>query len=185
MASASPRRRELLARILPSGSYTIDPVDIDERAYEVADPVESACAIARAKAEVAFARHPDAAVITADTVVYVGSIQFGKPIDEAEAVSMLGALSGRSHFVVTAYCVRAAGFSIDRNVVTAVTFRPLSVGEIEAYVATGESMDKAGAYAIQGGASGFVSSVEGSLENVIGLPVFELELDLQCYFAKT
>lgn len=179
LASASPRRRDLLLAILPEGSFLVDPADIDECLYEQADPVASALSIARAKADVAIVRHPEATVITADTVVFVGAEHFGKPETPEEAVRMLLALSGRSHNVVTAYTVRRAGKWVERAVVTEVAFRPISLAQAETYVRTGESLDKAGAYAIQGGAGVFVDEVRGSISNVIGLPVDELRLDLR------
>lgn len=224
LASASPRRRELLSELLTPGSFAIRPVDLDERAFETFDPVESALSIARAKAELAgesaapegscaappgpgsgigssqgctlgFVARPlqgqgreDKAsalplVITADTIVFRGGRQFGKPANPLEAVQMLGELSGRTHRVVTAYSVRFGDFMADRAVITKVRFRRLSRAEIEEYVATGESLDKAGGYAIQGGAAGFVLRVEGSLSNVIGLPLDELRADLEQIFA--
>ena len=135
--------------------------------------------LARAKAEDA-ARETDLPVLAADTLVFLGDTVFGKPADAADARRMLSALAGRTHSVVTAVVLLAAGRVHERSVVTQVRFAPLTDDEIAGYVATGEPMDKAGAYAVQGAGARFIESVDGSPSNVIGLParaVYELLLE--------
>jgi septum formation protein len=119
-------------------------------------------------------------VLAADTLVFLGEDVFGKPADAADARRMLSALAGKTHSVVTAVVLFAAGRFRDRAVVTQVRFAPMTEEEIAGYVATGEPMDKAGAYAVQGAGARFIESVEGSPSNVIGLParaVYELLLE--------
>lgn len=169
LASGSPRRRELLARIVEA--FDVIPADIDEESFVEPDPFELAKLLATRKAEAVFALRPDAVVIGADTIVVLGDRVLNKPADESDAKRMLAALSGRSHRVITGLAVLSGG---DRSIIapsTKVTFRELSAEEIAAYVATGEPMDKAGGYAIQGGAAAFATSYEGDLDTVVGLPI--------------
>lgn len=126
-----------------------------------------------AKARAVRALRPDAAVLAADTVVAISGRVLGKPRDRADAVGMLRSLSGATHEVWTGVTLIAGGDETVFSVRTRVTFRELSGDEIGAYVDGGEPMDKAGAYAIQGGAAGFVSTIDGSWTNVVGLPVEE------------
>ncbi|MHB8637261.1 MAG: Maf family protein [Fimbriimonadaceae bacterium] len=172
LASASPRRRELLARLV--ADFTVEIADLDEDALTVADPVVTAEALARAKAQLVAGRRPEALVIGGDTVVALGERQFGKPRTAAEAANMLLSLSGVQHAVISAVAVAWPGGSRVVSDVARVTFRDLSREEVQAYVATGEPMDKAGAYAIQGGAGRFVAALDGAIETVIGLPVHKL-----------
>jgi septum formation protein len=174
LASASPRRRELLSQL--GLRFTVSAADLDETplAGEVADAY--VLRLARAKARAVAQRHPGAWVLAADTTVALGSELLGKPSGPAEAREMLGRLSGHTHAVYTG--VALAGRAEASTVVrTAVTFRTLSAGEIDWYVGTGEPLDKAGAYAIQGRGGFLVAAVEGSPTNVIGLPLGET-LDL-------
>lgn len=172
LASASPRRRDLLREIVPD--FEIEAADIDEDPLPGEDPVATAERLAREKAEAVAARRLDAIVLAGDTVVAVdtgsGMEALAKPVDEADACRMLGLLSGRTHRVVTALCLRWPGGSIVRSDSSLVTFRTLSGDEIREYVATGEPMDKAGAFAVQAGGGTFVTRIEGSVSNVIGLP---------------
>jgi septum formation protein len=173
LASASPRRRELLAQI--GVAHRVRPVDIDEslRAGEkAADYVER---IARNKDENAWgAIEPGgAAVLAADTVVVLGERLLGKPADRADGLAMLRLLSGRTHQVMTAVALRDAGGLFVRRNDSFVTFRALAPGEAEEYWATGEPADKAGGYAIQGRAAVFIERLEGSYSGVMGLPLFE------------
>jgi septum formation protein len=170
LASASPRRREILRRA--GIACRVRPARVDE----TPQPGESASRyvrrLAREKAE-AVAR-PGELVLGADTVVVIGKSRLlGKPRDEREAARMLRQLSGRMHRVLTGVCLldAAAGRSRTAVVETRVWFRPLGRAEIAAYVASGEPMDKAGAYAIQGLASKFVERIDGCYFNVMGLPV--------------
>ncbi len=184
LASASPRRRELLAALgIP---FRVVVPDIDETPAPRETPEAYARRAAAEKAAAAAARLPARAVgapprivIGCDTDVALGRRIFGKPRDTAEARRMLRALSGRRHRVISGLCVlreRRNGAWREKTiaVATEVEFRRLSAAEIEAYVATGDPMDKAGAYAIQGGAAGMVRGIRGSYTNVVGLPLAEL-----------
>jgi len=173
LASSSPRRRELLKQLMEE--FEVIPADVTER--PLPDPWKTAETLALAKANFVARDHPSAVVIGADTVVAYkesGWRQLAKPIDEADAKRMLQVLSGRGHVVITGVSVLAPGFKHVDSDTTEVAFRVLAQREIDRYVATGEPMDKAGAYAIQGGARGFVTEINGSLSNVIGLPLERL-----------
>jgi len=171
LASASPRRRELLGQL--GLGFEVSAADIDEtpRQGEAAEAYVSR--LARDKARVVAARHPGAWVLAADTTVVLGSELLGKPRDAAEAREMLGRLSGRTHEVHTGVALAGPATEHSTVVRTRVTFRPLSTGEIAWYVGTGEPLDKAGSYAIQGKGGFLVAAVEGSPTNVIGLPLGE------------
>jgi septum formation protein len=170
LASASPRRRALLeAAGVP---VVVLPADIDETPQPNEDPRALVARLARAKSDVV--ADPHAVVVAADTTVALGERVFNKPVDDADAAAMLRTLAGRTHDVATGWCVRR-GTSIRAGVVcTKVTFRPLDDADIRAYLAAGEHRDKAGAYGIQGTAAVLVERVEGSLTNVIGLPLTEV-----------
>jgi septum formation protein len=176
----------LLREIVPDFEVLVAPVD--EEALTVPDPWETAEWLALAKARAVAALRPEALVIGGDTVVaYVPSpptpspgtnhpgegafVQLAKPRDEADAMRMLRALSGRDHVVITGVAFVSPQGERSLTDTTTVSFRELTDEEIAAYVATGEPMDKAGAYAIQGGAAAFVARIEGSWSNVVGLPV--------------
>jgi septum formation protein len=169
LASASPRRRELLAAA--GFSFDIDPVDVDESLVPGESPGTFVVRVALLKARTASQRHPSRLVVAADTAVVVDDEVFGKPADAADARRMLGRLSGRSHDVLTGVALVGGGREDTLVERTTVWFAALSNGDIEAYVATGEPMDKAGAYAIQGLASRFIPRISGSYTNVVGLPV--------------
>ncbi|MBQ6122918.1 MAG: septum formation inhibitor Maf [Clostridia bacterium] len=172
LASGSPRRRELLARM--GYTFEICTPDVDEHvAGHARDIVHT---LAGRKARAAAAHYEDGVIIASDTLVSLDGVPLGKPADEREAREMLAALSGREHEVFTGVCVLDAktGQSETRTVRTGVTFRDITPEEIDAYIATGEPMDKAGAYAIQGGAAPFVSALDGEYENVVGFPVAEV-----------
>ncbi len=169
LASASPRRLELLAAA--GLTCDVDPVDVDESRLTDESPAEYVERVAWLKAEAGAARHPGRVVIGADTAVVLGETIFGKPKDAADAVRMLTALAGRAHEVLTGVAVVAAGSRSSAVERTTVWFDSLTAEQIEAYVRTGEPMDKAGAYAIQGRASRFIPRIEGSYTNVVGLPV--------------
>jgi len=157
--------------------FVVDPADIDEAVLAGEDAVAYVERLARAKGGAVAARHPDEVVLAADTTVAVDGEILGKPADAAEAVAMLTRLSGRTHQVHTAIAVASSGALRSRVVTTDVTFGALEVGEIEAYVAIGESFDKAGGYGIQSAGAMLVERIDGSPSNVIGLPVREtLEL---------
>ena len=170
LASASPRRAELLRRAgIP---FEVAPADVDERQHAGEDASTYVQRLAAAKAAHVASTHRGRAVLGADTTVVVDGDVLGKPRDAAEAVAMLERLSGRSHLVLTGVCLIGADGRIETSFAsTTVEFRPVTAAEIERYVASGEPMDKAGAYAIQGGAGGFVTRIEGDYDNVVGLPV--------------
>ncbi len=156
----------------------MDPAHIDEDALTVEDPYVTAKTLAREKAFAVFERHPNSIVIGGDTVVAIetptGWIQLGKPTDPEDAIRMLTELQGRTHVVITGIAIRHPKGLIVLADENQVTFAPLTREEIEAYVATGDSLDKAGAYGIQGMAGGFLQRLEGSIESVMGLPVLAL-----------
>lgn len=172
LASGSPRRRELLSRM--GYDFEIQVPDVDEH---VSGPAREVVGIlSRRKAEAVANVRAEGVIIASDTLVSLDDAALGKPEDAADARRMLRALSGRVHEVFTGVTIidAAAGRAQTRVVRTGVRFRELSDVEIDGYVATGEPMDKAGAYAIQGGARGFVSALDGSYENVIGFPVEDI-----------
>ncbi|MDN5344745.1 MAG: nucleoside triphosphate pyrophosphatase [Clostridia bacterium] len=174
LASASPRRRELLARL--GLGFTIQPSEVDESGYRDLPPADKVEALALAKARAVAATAEGALVIGADTVVVLQGQVLGKPASAAEAVAMLEFLSGRTHTVYTGVAVvRApAGPAAAAHACTEVTFRQLSSAIIAAYVASGEPMDKAGAYGIQGRGALLVAGINGDYFNVVGLPLVKV-----------
>ena len=175
LASKSPRRIELLRSL--GLDIEICPADVDENIDEVTEkPQEAVTLLASRKAQAIAQKlcDPDALIIAADTLVYKDKTLLGKPRDEDEAFSMLRTLSGDRHSVYTGICVAYGGKIAKKAVETAVFFRNLSDDEIENYVKSGEPMDKAGAYGIQGRACLFVKGIEGDYFNVVGLPLTEL-----------
>src|SRR5712691_13105514 len=171
LASASPRRRELLAQL--AMPFTVIPANIDERAWPGEMPWAYTRRVAYAKAQHVARQCPTTVVLGADSVVVLEHHILGKPRDPDDARQMLSRLSGRVHTVMTAVAVlHYARHVLCLDVVqTLVRFRLLSPAAIEHYIATGEPMDKAGAYAIQGAAAAFVESWEGCYTNVVGLPL--------------
>lgn len=170
LASASPRRRSLLA----SAGVTVvavRPADIDERRRLGEEPVAYAARLAREKAQAAF--DDDHWVLAADTIVQLGDDVLGKPADRADAHAMIRRLAGRTHLVTTAWTLAGPGGAdlLSGSSTTAVTFRALTDREIDAYLELGESMDKAGAYGAQAHGVTLIDRIEGSLTTVIGLPV--------------
>jgi septum formation protein len=168
LASQSPRRQEILARA--GIRFILRPAEISEERMGDEDPREHVRRLARLKAEAVAAAAEDI-VLGADTVVVIEGRILGKPADPEQAAWMLRQLSGREHEVITGFCLRAGGRRMVDVESTRVRFVPLSDGEIADYVASGEPMDKAGAYAIQGLASKFIDRIEGCYFNVVGLPV--------------
>jgi septum formation protein len=182
LASASPRRSELLRNAgIP---YKVEPACIAELPLPDEQPLLYARRLARDKARAIFECQPDNVVLGADTVVVVDEHLLEKPRDAADAAHMLRLLSGRSHQVITGVCLVAPGFEQTEAEITAVRFCDLTEREIADYVATGEPMDKAGAYAIQGMASRWVERIEGCYFNVVGLPVPRVYRMLQALKAK-
>jgi septum formation protein len=185
LASASPRRRELLEQL--GLVLVIAAAEIDETPLPGERPADYVRRVAGAKCDaVAAARPGDAPalpVLAADTMVVAageaGLEILGKPTDADDARRMLARLAGRRHEVATAYRIRAGDALVERTVTTAVAFRALAPAEVEAYVASGEWRGKAGGYAVQGIAGAFVTELRGSVTNVIGLPLAEVVADLR------
>jgi septum formation protein len=169
LASASPRREELLKLLLKEFETLSCPVPEDRRNQE--SPQEMAQRLALAKAQAVLSLRPESTVIGADTVVVCAGDLFGKPSSREDARRMLRCLSGRSHHVITGVCVLQGSRSLIDFAQTVVVFSPLSDPEIACCLETGEPLDKAGAYAIQGIASRFIERIEGCFFNVVGLPV--------------
>jgi septum formation protein len=169
LASASPRRAELLDQL--GLVFAVEPADIDESVLDGEDPVAYVERVARAKAAAIAGADPGSVVVAADTTVVLEGEIFGKPRDDDEARSMLRRLSGRDNQVLTAVVVAVDHQVVARVAATTVTFSALSEADIDWYVATGDLGDKAGAYAIQGSGGLFVTRIDGSFHNVVGLPL--------------
>lgn len=178
LASQSPRRRELLG--LTGLDFIVRVADIDETMDETKSPVEEVARVSCEKA-LAVAREPGDVVIAADTIVVCEGKVLGKPKDEDDAFRMLSLLSGRNHQVMTGMTVVQGDEIVTHTEVTKLRFRNLLPGEIRAYIASGEPMDKAGAYGIQGGAALFCVGMEGDYYNVMGLPVCALSVILRTF----
>jgi septum formation protein len=174
LASHSPRRKELLSAL--GIAFEVNGADLDESAQPNEAAEEHVMRLAAQKAWAVSSKNPDAVVLGADTVVVADGAVLGKPADRKDAVRMLTMLSGRTHEVLTGIAVimPADENAYAQVVRTAVVMRALDPREIAAYAATDEPMDKAGAYAVQGTASAFVTRIEGSYTNVVGLPTAEV-----------
>jgi len=181
LASASPRRKELLEQI--AVKFTCLPMDVDESRLPLEDAVVYVQRLAQAKAMAAIPQANGLPVLGSDTIVVLEDELLGKPQDEKSAMAMLEALSGKSHQVVTGISLCGQLNNelkvLNEVVTTEVRFTRLSSAQILAYVKTGESMDKAGAYGIQGKAAVFIESIKGSYSNVVGLPLLETSRLLQ------
>jgi septum formation protein len=184
LASKSPRRQQLLRQLgvdfdlLKLREAAGRDRDIDEAAKDAEPPLHYVERMARTKAGVAWQRMqqrmmPERPVLSADTEVVLDGVIFGKPLDGADAARMLHRLSGQTHQVITAVAVRWHDRTEVEISISNVSFRELTADEIQHYVATGESADKAGAYAIQGRAAAFITRIEGSFSGVVGLPLAE------------
>ena len=173
LASGSPRRRELLRQL--GFSFTVIPSRLEETNQRGMEPRGHATYYAKEKAKEVAQRYPEQWVLAADTIVVVAEEIFGKPVNVTEATAMLSRLSGRSHHVITGVCLLNAqcGVEESQTVETEVFMRRLDTADIEGYIATGEPMDKAGAYGIQGIGGCLVQRIEGSYSNVVGLPLCE------------
>jgi septum formation protein len=178
LASASPRRQELLKNA--GVEFVVKPANIPETRREGEAPRAFAERMAKEKARAIWTMSKGECILGADTVVIVGAtgvspvhseLILGKPADQQDAARMLRLLSGRKHQVITGVCLVGSDFEDVRSETTAVYFSALSDDDIRTYIATGEPMDKAGAYAIQGMASRWISKIEGDYANVVGLPV--------------
>jgi septum formation protein len=171
LASASPRRKRLLEQL--GLEFEVDPSLEPETVEPGAPPLRLAVIMALAKVGAVVGRHPGAIVIAADSFIVIDGRVMGKPHTPEEARRMLGSLSGRAHTAVTGLVVvdTAAGKTLSRSTETTVYMKKLTPGEIDNYVGTGEPLDKAGAYAIQGRAAAFIEKIEGDYTNVVGLPL--------------
>lgn len=181
LASASPRRRELLR--VAGIDFKVIPSRIPETDHAAGNPARSALRFARAKAEAVAGRqvgHGDCWYLAADTIVVLAGEILGKPRNRAEARRFLRRLSGQSHQVISGYCLLgpATGARVERAVRSLVKMRELSAAEIEAYLDTDEPYDKAGAYAAQGKGAALIAAIRGSYTNVVGLPMAEVVNDL-------
>lgn len=179
LASGSPRRRELLEQL--GLTFTVVAPDVDESPHPGEDPIPYVGRVAVEKVNAVAASHPHALVIAADTTVEIDGEIIAKPVDLADARTMLRRLSGGTHFVHTGVALNFGDRCVTETVTSRVTFVALTDETIDWYVATGEPLDKAGAYAIQGAGAALVQSVEGSVSNIIGLPlhtVVELAAEL-------
>jgi septum formation protein len=179
LASASPRRRELLASI--GLDFEVLPSNVPEVHQEGEAPEEYVARLSRDKAAALATAHPSRWVIAADTTVLLGDQLLEKPVDAADAARMLGAIAGRTHVVYTGVTLENAerDYRETRVAESEVRMLPLSPPEIEWYVRTGEPLDKAGAYAVQGIGAMFIESIHGSYTNVVGLPLATLFLMLR------
>lgn len=184
LGSNSPRRMEILTQL---GYRVVKlPADIDETVRQNEDPARYVQRMAEEKNRTALTLFcetngtmPDFPLITADTCVVSDGIILGKPHSQAEAIEFLNRLSGKRHTVLTAVCIHYRGNAENRVQTNRVVFKPLSSEEISAYVQSGEPMDKAGAYAVQGIGGIFIRSIEGSFSGIMGLPVYETVSMLQ------
>ncbi|MDR1576878.1 MAG: Maf family protein [Deltaproteobacteria bacterium] len=174
LASASPRRRELLTAA--GFEFTVQPADVDESALPLETPNDQVRRLALAKAQAVAQANPDKLVLAADTIVVLEGQIYGKPKDLTEAKTILQKLSGQTHQVITAFCLMGKNCPepLERVVTSEVVFRPLSDREIDAYLRRGESLDKAGGYAVQGHGLSLIQETRGSLTNGMGLPLTEV-----------
>lgn len=171
LASKSPRRQELLKKLVPS--FEIIVPDIDENIV-VSIPSDTAKIISKFKAYKVFSSHPEATILACDTIVVIDGLLLGKPKDAADAFKMLRKLSGRKHHVISGFTLLSPSIEVNKNVVSEVTFNELSDEQINEYIKSGSPFDKAGAYGIQDESFNLIKSLKGSYFNVMGLPVEEL-----------
>ena len=170
LASASPRRAELLRAA--GIEFDVAPAHVDETVHGGESPDQYVRRVAQAKAHAVHGEHPGRVILAADTTVVLGAEILGKPVDARDASRMMRLLAGRFHEVLTGVTVvNREGAADSRVARTTVEFAPMTANEIDWYVRSGEPMDKAGAYAIQGLASRFIRRIDGSYSNVVGLPV--------------
>ena len=184
LASGSPRRQELLGR-MGITEFDIRVPEVEERYPENLSPEEIVQFISREKSDAAaLLCREDELIITADTMVFLDDQRLGKPRDEADALRMLTELQGRRHTVCTGVTVRQGDRVLTESEATGVVFRPAEESELRAYIATGEPMDKAGSYGVQGKGALLVERLEGDFFNVMGLPVLRLSRMLAQFGTK-
>lgn len=179
LASASPRRKELLRLI--TDDFKVVTADVDETVPKDIDIFEAPCYLALKKAKAVFENNKNSVIIGADTAVFLGEKMLGKPENKEEAKKMLSSLSGKEHLVKTGCAVISEKEIKTFSVKTYVKFKSLTKKEIKDYIATGEPMDKAGAYGIQGKGALFVEKINGDYYNVVGLPVEKLNIVLNSF----
>ncbi|MFH1147331.1 MAG: Maf family protein [Pseudomonadota bacterium] len=181
LASGSPRRLEFLRNL--GLEFRVVSSDVPEPPFDGEDPAAYALSMAESKGVFVAAMHPETWIVSADTIVVTDRQVLGKPKTSEEAASMLQSLSGRWHEVISAFCImnQSRRKSYGKSVQSRVKFKKLTAAEIKSYVATGECMDKAGAYAVQGMGAFMIEKIQGSYTNVIGLPLCEL-VDGLLYF---
>lgn len=167
LASGSPRRRELLATL--GVPFAVEVADVNETVLVGERPIELAQRLAVQKAEAVAARHPEATILAADTVVTIDDVVLGKPRDAMENAAFLRQLAGRPHDVITGHCIIHEGRVLQEAVQTRVWLRTLDEDEIARWVESGEGLDKAGGYAIQNLGAGLVGEIQGCFTNVVGL----------------
>ena len=172
LASKSPRRKELMKEYLTS-SFLIEPSDIDESVYINDNPITTSQLTAKAKGELIYKKHPDDIIISADTIVVIDNLILGKPKSIEDAVNMLSRLSGRTHEVITSYFIINKDHKILKSEVSTVTFKSVDRAIIEEYIKEYPPLDKAGSYGIQDPyfQEHLLDKYEGSLTNIIGLPI--------------
>ena len=180
LASKSPRRREFFTML--GLDFTVSGVDVDETLRTDLPVSDAMCDLARRKALACELTDNDTLIVSADTVVLSGNEILGKPKDREDALRMMRGYSASSHEVLTAFAIRSGERIYAQSVTTEVFFRKMSEDEIAFYVDTVEPYDKAGAYGIQGAASLFIEKIEGDYNNVVGLPLFALDLAMQKEF---
>lgn len=184
LASQSPRRKQLLEQI--GLKFEVDPSNYEEDMTLKMDPARLAEQLSLGKAKDVAKRHKNSIIISADTIVAVDNEVFGKPKTPEKAKYMLQKLSGRAHSVITGFTIidTETNKQISKSVETKVYFKKLSEEEMDAYIATGEPLDKGGGYAIQGLASLFVEKIEGDYFNIVGLPILALTEELKNFGVK-
>jgi len=184
LASASPRRKEILGKT--GLKFIVDESDYEENMDSGLEPCDLAARHALGKAEAAALKHSDSIIISADTIVVLKDRVFGKPRNKSEAKQMLKILSGKAHTVITGYTIldAGAGRKVTRTIETKVFFKRLTDNEINAYVKSGEPMDKAGAYGVQGLGAVIVRKIEGDFFNVMGLPLNSVVESLKSFGIK-
>lgn len=182
LASKSPRRREILE--VMGVDFEINVADADERVEETLTPVEAVCEISKRKAAAVLERHKgeESIIVSADTVVVIDGKVIGKPKDEEDAFNIIKSLSGRTHEVYTGFTVCGKGKTKTDFEVTKVHFKELCDDDIRRYIATGESMDKAGAYGIQQKGNLFVEYIHGDYYNVVGFPISKICVTIRDLF---
>ena len=180
LASNSPRRKELMKELI-TPSFIIEPSNIDESIYQNEDPIKMSQLTAKAKGDCIHHKHPEDVIISADTIVVINNQIYGKPKDEEDAFNMIKSMCGKTHEVITSYYIILKDKSILRSVASAVTFKNVSDEIIRRYIKEYPPLDKAGSYGIQDKyfSENILDKYEGSLTNIIGLPIEKITEDLR------